>query len=112
MFYAGIGSSKGVNQGDLNKLTFIAQQLQKKGYCLRSGGAPCCDTAFENGASILKEIFLPWKGFNGSTSDLYLDVLGKEEVQLAEKMAEALYGKKFYKDSHLKLHTRNVFQIN
>lgn len=108
MFYAGIGSSKGVCQSELDMLTLIAKQLNKKGYGLRSGAAPCVDTAFELGAGINKEIFLPWKGFNGSKSQLYLDVL--KDVDKASNIATNLYGE-FYKDSHRKLHARNVYQI-
>jgi hypothetical protein len=48
----------------------IAKSLDEKGYCLRSGGANGADTAFEK-HSTNKEIFLPSKGFNGNTSELF-----------------------------------------
>lgn len=62
--YAGIGSRKTpVNQ--LERMTRAAIRLARIGYTLRSGGADGADTAFERGAGSLKEIFLPWVGFNG-----------------------------------------------
>ena len=44
------------------------------GAILRSGGAAGADTAFEQGADRVfgaKQIFLPWRGFNDSKSELY-----------------------------------------
>jgi hypothetical protein len=49
-------------------MTRIAKALQKRGYILRSGGADGADEAFEVGAGDQKEIYLPWRGFNGSDS--------------------------------------------
>lgn len=52
----------------------IAARYADKGYMLRSGAAPGADSAFEAGcdsANGLKEIFLPWKDFNGHSSQLY-----------------------------------------
>jgi hypothetical protein len=47
-------------------MTRIARKLDELGWTMRSGGAPGADTAFENG-STRKEIYLPWRGFNGRT---------------------------------------------
>lgn len=51
------------------------------GFCLRSGGAAGADESFERGVddwaathdadSLLKEIYLPWKGFRKNQSDLW-----------------------------------------
>jgi hypothetical protein len=41
----------------------------EEGWILRSGGAPGADSAFERGCDLVggeKQIFLPWKGFNGN----------------------------------------------
>lgn len=70
--YAGIGSREcPLWVADLMFKT--GKQLALQGCILRSGGADGADTYFENGcdsANGLKEIFLPWKGFNNSTSHL------------------------------------------
>lgn len=70
--YAGIGSRE-TPQVVLDLMTKIAVYLNDEGYVLRSGGADGADKAFESGAGELKEIFLPWKGFNGSNSLFYID---------------------------------------
>ena len=67
MAYAGIGSRK-APPDQLARMTRAAARLNKMGYTLRSGGAAGADTAFEAGAGQKKEIFLPWSGFNGSSS--------------------------------------------
>jgi hypothetical protein len=49
-------------------MTAVAKHLAARGLVLRSGAARGADSAFEAGAGELKEIFLPWPGFNGSRS--------------------------------------------
>lgn len=66
MTYAGIGSRK-APPDQLERMTRAAQRLASMGYTLRSGAAEGADKAFEAGAG-KKEIYLPWAGFNGSTS--------------------------------------------
>lgn len=62
-FYAGIGSRK--TPPEIRELIHeFAIELNRQGFILRSGGADGADTFFEEVAT-LKEIFLPWKGFNG-----------------------------------------------
>ena len=71
--YAGIGSRK-TPEAVQNKMFFIARILAKEGYILRSGGAEGADTAFEDGCDCeggAKEIYLPWRAFNGNRSLLY-----------------------------------------
>ena len=73
IYYAGIGSRSTPDNvlGIMEKLGIV---LAKKGFILRSGGADGADKAFEKGcdlASGQKEIYLPWKGFNGNNSSLY-----------------------------------------
>jgi len=67
-YYAGIGSRETPIK-ICQLMTRIARQAAKDGYTLRSGGADGADLAFEAGAS-LKEIYVPWLGFNGSKSTL------------------------------------------
>jgi hypothetical protein len=71
MYYAGIGSRKTPPQ-ICNIFKDIANLLEFRGVILRSGGANGADLAFESGVnSNLKEIYLPYKGFNKSKSHLY-----------------------------------------
>ena len=70
--YAGIGSRE-TPEDIQNLFSRVASYLSGKGLVLRSGGAPGADQAFERGCDSQlgeKEIFLPWKGFEGSTSAL------------------------------------------
>jgi len=61
-YYAGIGSRQ--TPPDARELIHeFALELNRQGYTLRSGGAEGADTFFEE-VAVLKEIFLPWKGFN------------------------------------------------
>jgi hypothetical protein len=68
--YTGIGAR--VTPMHINKIFIsIGEILANKGYILRSGAA---DAAFEEGCDKVsgqKEIFLPWKGFNNHSSELY-----------------------------------------
>lgn len=74
MSYAGIGwRQTPMNICDL--MTKIATRLAYRGCVLRSGRALRADQAFEAGAAMsnndrLKQIFLPYRGYNGSTSEL------------------------------------------
>jgi hypothetical protein len=67
--YAGVGSRE-TPQEICDKFRRFSKIFAEAGWCLRSGGADGADLAFESGA-IKKEIFLPWRGFNGSTSPLF-----------------------------------------
>lgn len=73
IIFTGIGSRKTPDEV-LIIMGKLAQVFAKKGWILRSGHAPGADKAFEKGcdkAGGSKEIYIPWKGFEGSTSDLY-----------------------------------------
>lgn len=77
---------------------------------LRSGGAPGADLAFEFGATLgggLKEIFLPWKGFNDCINGCLL-----EPSQAARDLAE-YYHPRWKSLSHgaKKLIARNSHQV-
>lgn len=69
MAYAGIGS-RSTPEYAQKEMSWIASRLEMKGYTLRSGGAKGADQAFERGVVSKKEIYLPWKGFEGNKSEL------------------------------------------
>lgn len=80
--YAGIGSRL-TPASTLELMERIAEVLAMRGLILRSGGAPGADMAFEQGchqANGKKEIFLPWKGFNGNCSSLFPPSKDAEEL--------------------------------
>lgn len=70
--YAGIGSRETPEDVQAD-MTLIARALEKLGFTLGSGGAGGADLAFEKGVTDpkMKHIFLPWQGFNGSSSPFY-----------------------------------------
>jgi hypothetical protein len=73
LYYAGIGSRKS-SPKIMETMMRFGQILAERGWVLRSGGAEGADKAFEAGCDLgkgEKEIFLPWKKFNGNLSPLY-----------------------------------------
>lgn len=115
-YYAGIGNHTKTPDDILFRMTVYAGQLEALGFILRSGGAPQCDTAFEEGVSSPehRHIYLPWLGFEGRKTGI---VVG-EDPRLAE-IAEKYYpvwDTDFPRWRQLsggvkQLHTRNVAQI-
>ena len=74
--YTGVGSRE-TPVPILTVITTLAKVLAQRGWVLRSGGAHGADSAFETGcdqAGGRKEIYLPWKGFNGNQSALFLSL--------------------------------------
>jgi len=68
--YAGIGSRE-TPADILALMEKIAAALRLRGFTMRSGGAAGADTAFANGTpAAQREIFLPWRSFNGHTGVL------------------------------------------
>jgi hypothetical protein len=64
--------------------------LVTKGFILRSGGAPGADTAFEEGVrNGAKEIYLPWRGFNGNSSLLFEPAVDDGAMELAATLHPA-----------------------
>lgn len=87
MYYAGIGSRKTPPEV-LAAFEYLGEELAKQGLVLRSGGADGADTAFEKGcdkANGVKEIYLPWKEFNGNTSPLYIYDNCEKAFEIATK---------------------------
>ena len=70
-YYAGIGSRK-TPAATLLDMTCLANNLECRGFILRSGGAAGADSAFEAGVSDPHnaKIYLPWSGFNNNPSAL------------------------------------------
>ena len=88
-YYAGIGSRE-TPQEFILLFERIGEFLAKHGYTLRSGGAQGADKAFERGcdkAHGSKEIYLPWRGFEGSMSDLV--VSDKKAFEIAAEFHPA-----------------------
>lgn len=110
-YYTGIGS-RNVPIEILNKIFKIGATLALKKFILRSGGAEGSDTYFEKGCDSecgLKEIYLPWKNFNGNKSIYYNNFDNfKEAYNIAAKFHPNW---KYLKDSVRRLHTRNVYQV-
>lgn len=74
-YYAGIGSRE-TPKDILIWFEQLGAYLSRKDFVLRSGGAKGADKSFENGcdrAKGPKEIYLPWKNFEGSSSDMVVN---------------------------------------
>lgn len=108
MNYSGIGS-RSVPESKAHLMYEVAAYLGTRGLVLRSGGADGSDLAFEKGVISVngeKEIYLPWKGFNGNKSPLYN--VTPEAIQMASEYHPNWSA---CRDSVRKLHGRNVFQV-
>src|SRR3954464_5249194 len=107
MIYAGIGSRK--TPEDILELMFaIGARMGEAGHTLRSGHAPGADQAFERGCRHIdgvREIYLPWKSFEGGLSDAALN----EPTELAMDVAAEYHPRwRYLKVGAKKLHARNV----
>lgn len=105
--YAGIGSRE-TPAVILYLMTLLARKLEKSGYVLRSGGAGGADSAFEAGVTSpdMKEIYLPWPGFEGRNSKF------QSPTTFAMTMAAKFHPKwEACKQGARKLHARNCHQI-
>lgn len=105
-YYTGVGSRE--TPDDVGELfSDIAYFLESKGFILRSGAAPGADAFFERGVceNINKEIWVPWEGFNGSTSTL----LPTPESSVLARKYHPIFDK--LKDGAKLLHSRNCHQV-
>lgn len=104
-FYAGIGS-RSTPENVLRSMAILAKIFSGLGYTLRSGGAEGADSAFESGAGLNKQIFLPWKEFNGNQSKFYTP---SSEAELISRHLHPHWGG-ISRGARL-LNIRNVHQI-
>lgn len=106
--YAGIGSRQ-TPPDVLQIMTDFAKVAAGEGWVLRSGAAPGADAAFERGADAgdgSKEIFIPWKNFQGSSSSLFTS------TQAALNIATTLHPMwSSLRPAVKTLITRNVHQV-
>lgn len=110
IYYAGIGS-RSTPEEVLNIMEKIGMICAKKGYILRSGAAKGADQAFEKGCDKLggkKEIYLPWKGFENSSSDLYYENLPPKAEEIAFEFHPNLYKCSY---GIIKMMARNSCQV-
>lgn len=104
-FYTGIGS-RVTPHAICAQMTEIARAMARDGFVLRSGGADGADLAFERGAGEAKNIYLPWRRFNGNLSPLFTP------SPEAHAMAETFHGGWAWLTAGAqKLHARNVHQV-
>lgn len=104
-FVTGVGSRE-IPENIISIIKDISLKLSNNGYILRSGGADGADSAFEEGWNGIKEIYLPWKGFNNNNSLLYN--VSKEALELASTIHPAWSRLSF---GAKKLHGRNCYQV-
>lgn len=108
IYYTGVGSRQ-TPQDVLLAFEAIAKYLASIGWVLRSGAADGADKSFEKGCDIedgRKEIYLPWKGFNDSFSNLIV-----QNPKAFEIAKEHHPGWNNLKSGAQKLHARNVHQV-
>ncbi len=104
-YYSGIGSRR-TPPDVMDLMKRIASRLELVyGYILRSGAADGADSAFSSGCTI-KEVFLPWKNFNGSASTLFN--ISDEAMTLASELHP---GWLKLSEGAKKLMSRNCYQI-
>lgn len=115
MIYAGIGS-RSTPPEVLAQMVAIGKVAAIDGWLLRSGHADGADQAFEEGCDYAhgeKEIWLPWRGFNGSDSQFVLSTMTDDEQRLRAHAIAADIHPAWNRCSVAarRLHARNVLQI-
>lgn len=112
--YTGVGSRE-TPSDILAIMRELGEALVRAGWVLRSGGSRGADTAFEQGADIgkpagsapaHKQVFIPWEGFNDSTSPLVGAMPAAREIAARVHPAWRRLA-----PSAQKLHARNVHQV-
>jgi hypothetical protein len=106
--YSGIGS-RDIPLWAQDQCFRIAQFLANNHYTLRSGGADGADKSFELGCDSVggnKEIYLPWSGFNNSTSRFV--VCNPKAFEIAQQFHPAWNR---LSQGARKLHARNTHQV-
>lgn len=101
-YYTGIGA-RDTPASICEGMSQIGAFLQSRGYILRSGGAEGADTAFAKFVDV-KEIYLPWKNFNGNTQGILPPFRG-DFVEKYHPRPKSL------SESSKKLMSRNTYQV-
>ena len=106
-YYAGIGS-RSTPLRMQRFMTKVATWMESQGWTLRSGGAEAADSAFESGVHMDedKQIFLPWRGFNGNNSPRYS--VGEDAMKVMRQFHPAPFR---LSQGAAKLHGRNSYQV-
>lgn len=111
--YAGIGSRQ-TPEPVLKTMEVIAGVLAQRGWTLRSGMSEGADQAFYVGSLLNQgkhEIYIPWKGFNGSNDECIVAPTlptYSTALEVAEEFHPAWQN---CSEGAKKLHTRNVYQL-
>lgn len=107
-YYAGIGSRE-TPAAALELMERAAAIFACEGWTLRSGGAQGADQAFERGCDLvggLKQIFLPWRGFEDNLSPFY------EPTREASVIAASFHPRwETLSQGARRLHARNAHQV-
>jgi len=108
-YYTGVGS-RNTPDSICCLISKLALFMENKGFILRSGCAAGADTAFYKGLKDKSkcEIYLPWKGFNGSDS-LFIDP-SVRALKIAERTLDNSHWNTLTSAGR-KLHARNVHQV-
>jgi hypothetical protein len=106
IYWAGIGSRE--TPLELKPtIQRVVEICNDRGLIMRSGAAPGADSFFEeHSLPTLREIYLPWRGFNGNTSSLYQ--ITDEALAMAEKYHPGWYR---LSQGAKKLMARNCYQV-
>ena len=108
--YTGVGA-RATPDHVLEFMEEFAKLAGRGNLCLRSGGASGADAAFERGCDAVdghKEIYLPWKGFNGNKSILH-NLINDNVAKAIAANHHPAWDK--CNSAAKKFHTRNVYQI-
>lgn len=113
-YYTGIGSRETPEEA-LRLFERISYLLAKRGWVVRSGGAPGADEAFICDALLWSkdsvEIYLPWPGFNNWDWDEDIKMLEEPQPEAFDIAAKYHPHWQYLKQGAKKLHARNVHQI-
>ena len=109
IYYAGVGSRE-TPPDILEMMANFAYHMAGKQIILRSGHADGADKAFEMGCDLnygRKEIYLPWPGFNDSTSEF----VGPTNEAFTMASEHVPHWKNMRNHAARKLHARNMHQV-
>lgn len=109
--YTGVGSRE-TPEAELLLMRKLGKRFGELGFTLRSGAAQGADSAFEEGAMQAegnREIFLPWRGFNGGRDGIVVSSVQQAKAFEVAKTVHPVWDR--LTDPVKKLHSRNCFQV-